>query len=64
MKNFVNHKWLEENLYNNKIIILDARGDLSNPNVGQELYDAGHIPNAQYVSMEDKIGRASCRERV
>lgn len=53
MKNFVNHKWLEENLYNNKIIILDVRGDLSNPNVGQELYDAGHIPNAQYVSMED-----------
>lgn len=53
MKNFVSYKWLEESLYKDNMIILDARGELSDPLAGQELYDAGHIPNAQFVSLEE-----------
>ena len=53
MKNFVNYKWLEENLYKDNIVILDARGELSDTRAGQELYDKGHIPNARFVSLEE-----------
>lgn len=55
MKNFVSFKWLEENLYNDNLIILDARGDLSDPQEGQKLYDKGHIPNSRFVSLEETM---------
>lgn len=53
MKNFVDNIWLEDKLYGNDIVILDARGELDDPNAGEILFDSGHIPNAQYVSMEE-----------
>ena len=39
MKNFVSFKWLDENLYKENLIVLDVRGDLSDPLEGQKLYD-------------------------
>lgn len=53
MKNFVDNIWLEDKLYGSDIVILDARGELDDPNAGEILFDSGHIPNAQYVSMEE-----------
>ena len=53
MKNFVDNIWLEDKLYGSDIVILDARGELDDPNAGEILFDSGHIPNAEYVSMEE-----------
>lgn len=55
MKNFVSFKWLDENLYKENLIVLDVRGDLSDPLEGQKLYEKGHIPNARFVSLEETL---------
>lgn len=53
MKNFVNYKWLMENLNNEKLVILDVRQGTEELK-GIHMYEEGHIKGAQYVSF-DKV---------
>lgn len=53
MKNFVDYKWLKDNLDNEKLLVFDARAGLSNVLEGINAYNQGHIKNAQFVSLEE-----------
>lgn len=53
MKNIVSAEWLVENLNKERIVVLDARSELGNPNYGSDSYKEGHIEGAVYVSVED-----------
>lgn len=53
MKNFVDYKWLMENMENKKLIILDARAGLTDPLEGINDYNKDHIKGAQFVSLEE-----------
>src|SRR5699024_6687459 len=53
MGNFVDYKWLMDNLKNDKLIILDARAGLQDPEEGIKAYNEGHIKRAQFVSLEE-----------
>lgn len=48
LKNFVDYKWLKENLDREDLIILDVRDGDENIE-GAQLYEEGHIRGAQYV---------------
>lgn len=51
MKNFVDCKWLKDNLKRDNLLILDARGEIGDSEPGKELYKAGHIPGAVQVDL-------------
>lgn len=53
MKNFVDYKWLMENMDKDNLIILDARAGLKDPEEGLNAYKKGHIKGAQFVSLEE-----------
>lgn len=36
-------------------IVLDCRHDLANPEAGRAAYDTGHIPNAQFVHLDNDL---------
>lgn len=36
-------------------VLLDCRHDLANPQAGRQAYDAGHIPGAQFVSLDHDL---------
>lgn len=36
-------------------IVLDCRHDLMNPDAGQTAYDAGHLPGAQFVHLDQRL---------
>lgn len=36
-------------------VVLDCRHDLMNPDAGQAAYDAGHIPGAQFVHLDQRL---------
>lgn len=60
MKNFVDYKWLMENMDKDNLIILDARAGLKDPEEGLNAYKKGHIKGAQFVSLEEIMtGKAS-----
>lgn len=52
MKNIISQEWLLKNMLNENLVILDARAGLSDPKEGIRAYEEGHIPGAQFVSME------------
>lgn len=59
MKNFVDHKWLMENLDSDNLVILDVRQGTDELE-GIEIYKEGHIKGAQYISFDDvMIGELS-----
>lgn len=43
---------LQQHLNNPGFIILDCRGDLTDPNAGAAAFAAGHIPGAQYANLD------------
>lgn len=53
MKNFVDAKWLIENMSDENLIILDATASLSDPLEGERLYNQAHIKGSHFVSLED-----------
>lgn len=55
MKNFRSKEWLVENIYQDDLIILDARAELNDSKAGYEQYKNGHILGAQYVSLEEVL---------
>lgn len=50
MKNFVEAKWLKENIEN--VVVIDVRYDLHNPDYGLSVYEKGHIPGAHYLHID------------
>lgn len=58
MKNFVDCKWLYENINNPNLYIIDCRFDLFDPSYGLNAYNKKHIENAYYLDInEDFCGR-------
>lgn len=53
MKNIVSQQWLIDNLSKENLIILDARGDLNEPDLGFREYKKSHIRGAQFVNLEE-----------
>lgn len=53
MKNFVDYKWLKNNMDNEDLILLDARAGLTDPEEGINAYKKEHIQGAQFVSLEE-----------
>ena len=53
MKNIVTQEWLLQNMFNENLVILDARAVLTDSEKGMELYREGHIKGAQFVSMKE-----------
>ncbi|PAF16096.1 sulfurtransferase [Terribacillus saccharophilus] len=51
----VGKEWLNENLNNEQIKIVDCRFELGNPDKGAELYEEGHIPGAVYFDLEKQL---------
>lgn len=55
MKNFVDSSWVFENLDNDKLVVLDCRGDLLNLNYGKAEYDSGHIKGAVFMDIKKDL---------
>ena len=54
-KAIVDSQWLLENLENPLLVIVDCRFKLSDPNWGQQEYDAGHIRGAHYLNLDQDL---------
>lgn len=46
---------LADHIDNHDWVILDCRHDLSNPDAGKTAFKDGHIPNAQFVHLDDDL---------
>lgn len=55
LDNVVSPKWLHEHLENVQVVIVDCRFALSAPQQGQEQYQAGHIPGAYYLDLNEDL---------
>ena len=55
MKNIVSQQWLIDNLSKENLIILDARGELNEPDLGFREYKKSHIRGAQFVNLEETM---------
>lgn len=59
MAPLVSTKWLGEQLHDDEIRVLDCRFYLAEPARGLAEYEAGHIPGARYISLEEHMTGAS-----
>ncbi|MDN6195636.1 MAG: hypothetical protein L0I93_04025 [Atopostipes suicloacalis] len=48
-------KWLVKNIENDAVRIIDCRYDLSEPNIGENLYKESHIPGASYFDLKEQL---------
>ncbi|WP_145046627.1 sulfurtransferase [Paenibacillus xylanexedens] len=55
MKNIVSMRWLLARMYEPDVVIADCRFLLGQPNAGKEAYEAGHIPGAVYLDLEQDL---------
>ena len=55
MKYVVNKEWLNDQLLNEQVRIVDCRFELGNPVKGEELYLESHIPGALYFDLEKQL---------
>lgn len=55
LDNVVSPKWLHEHLEDVQVVIVDCRFALSAPQQGQEQYQAGHIPGAYYLDLNEDL---------
>lgn len=53
MKNFVDSRWLNDNIDNPNLFIIDCRFDLFNSSYGKDAYLKGHIKNAYYLDINE-----------
>lgn len=47
----VSAQWLHEHLHDPQVVIVDCRFSLMQPPLGQQQYEAGHIPGAVYLDL-------------
>ncbi|MGD1949030.1 MAG: sulfurtransferase [Leptolyngbyaceae cyanobacterium] len=52
----VSPQWLADNL--DAVIVIDCRFSLPEPDLGQQQYDAGHIPSAYYLDLNRHLSSA------
>ncbi|MCG7376102.1 sulfurtransferase [Paenibacillus sp. ACRSA] len=55
MKNIVSMRWLLARMYEPDVVIADCRFLLGQPTAGREAYEAGHIPGAVYLDLEQDL---------
>ncbi|WP_078432155.1 sulfurtransferase [Metabacillus halosaccharovorans] len=55
MKYVVNKEWLNEQLQNGQVKIVDCRFELGNSLKGEKLYQESHIPGAVYFDLEKQL---------
>ena len=55
MLNFINAKWLKENLNNDKLVIVDCRFSLMDKDYGKKSYEKCHIKGAVRVDIETEL---------
>lgn len=53
--NLVEPEWLAEHLNNPNIVVVDCRFSLMEPAKGQQQYEAGHIPGAYYLDLNQDL---------
>lgn len=46
---------LAKHLFDPNWVVLDCRHDLGNPDFGRDAYEKGHIPNAQFVHLDQDL---------
>lgn len=51
----VNKEWLNEQLMNEQVKVVDCRFSLGNPDEGERLYKENHIPGAFYFDLEKQL---------
>jgi thiosulfate/3-mercaptopyruvate sulfurtransferase len=51
----VSVEWLHQNLGNADVIVVDCRFALTEPNLGRQQYEAGHIPGAYYLDLNHDL---------
>ncbi|RBW67703.1 sulfurtransferase [Bacillus taeanensis] len=52
---FVTTKWLHTHLHDKNLVIFDCRFDLSDSELGRELFENSHLPNARYLHLEKDL---------
>ncbi len=60
----VSAAWLTQHLENPNLRVVDTRFLLGKPEAGNELYRAGHIPNAAFVDLERDLSATVRPDRV
>lgn len=53
----VSAQWLHEHLHDPQVVIVDCRFSLMEPQLGQQQYEAGHIPGAVYLDLNRDLSR-------
>lgn len=53
--NVVSVEWLAAHLNDPQMVIVDCRFSLADPQLGQQQYDAGHIPGAWYLHLDQDL---------
>lgn len=53
--NAVRADWLAEHLGDPQVVVVDCRFSLADPQLGQRQYDAGHIPGAWYLNLDQDL---------
>ncbi|MBH8561248.1 sulfurtransferase [Nostoc sp. CENA67] len=52
---FVSQAWLLEHLEDPKVVIVDCRFSLADPQLGKQQYEASHIPGAYYLDLNQDL---------
>jgi thiosulfate/3-mercaptopyruvate sulfurtransferase len=47
--------WLQQNLHNSEVVVIDCRFALADPLLGQQQYLAGHIPSASHLDLNQDL---------
>lgn len=56
--NLVDVHWLAKHLNDPNLVIVDTRFLLAQPNLGQSQYQAGHIPGAHYLDLNQDLSQS------
>ncbi|MFH7245807.1 MAG: sulfurtransferase [Spirulina sp.] len=51
----VSAEWLAAHLNDPQVVVIDCRFSLADPQLGQQQYDAGHIPGAWYLNLDQDL---------
>lgn len=55
MSNLISARDLAALLETPRLVVFDVRASLADPKAGRQLYDAGHIPGARFMSLDDDL---------
>jgi thiosulfate/3-mercaptopyruvate sulfurtransferase len=55
LQHIVSADWLNENLDNEKVVVIDCRFSLADPTLGRQKYLESHIPGAHYLDLNQDL---------